>query len=117
MTMTTLNVNGQLREVDADASTPLLMHAFYRQRADTPGMTKAEALRQAQLSLLHGTASATPGTAALLEHNPNPTAAETRDYMSLNLCRCGTHMRILRAIERASRLMQAAKAQASGGRI
>jgi len=38
----------------ADASTPILMREFYRLRASSPGLSKAEALRQAQLSLLHG---------------------------------------------------------------
>src|SRR6185436_9333640 len=32
---------------------------------------------------------------ALLERNPAPTAAEIRDHMKPNLCRCGTHMRVL----------------------
>jgi nicotinate dehydrogenase subunit A len=40
---------------------------------------------------------------ALLEKNPKPSAAEIRSQMNGNLCRCGTHMRILRAIERAAR--------------
>jgi nicotinate dehydrogenase subunit A len=39
---------------------------------------------------------------ALLEKHPAPTEAQIRSHMSLNLCRCGTHMRILRAIRRAS---------------
>lgn len=39
----------------ADVSTPLLMREFYRLREANPGMTKAEALSQAQISLLTGT--------------------------------------------------------------
>ena len=39
---------------------------------------------------------------ALLEKIPAPTDAQIRTHMALNLCRCGTHMRILRAIRRAS---------------
>jgi len=39
----------------ADQSTQLLMQEFYRLREATPGMLKAEALREAQLDLLHGT--------------------------------------------------------------
>jgi nicotinate dehydrogenase subunit A len=35
---------------------------------------------------------------ALLEHNPKPTEAEIRAHMEPNLCRCGTHMRVLGAI-------------------
>ncbi len=37
---------------------------------------------------------------ALLATNPNATDAEIRAYMEPNLCRCGTHARILRAIKR-----------------
>ncbi|MFL6566606.1 MAG: (2Fe-2S)-binding protein [Burkholderiales bacterium] len=40
---------------------------------------------------------------ALLEATPHPTRAEIRKHMSGNLCRCGTHMRIVRAVERAAR--------------
>jgi nicotinate dehydrogenase subunit A len=40
---------------------------------------------------------------ALLERNPKPSPGEIREHMSGNLCRCGTHMRIIRAIERAAR--------------
>ncbi len=35
---------------------------------------------------------------ALLEANAHPTEAELRAHMEPNLCRCGTHMRILAAI-------------------
>jgi nicotinate dehydrogenase subunit A len=41
---------------------------------------------------------------ALLERTPRPTEAEIRAHMQPNLCRCGTHMRILRAIRRAAGL-------------
>jgi nicotinate dehydrogenase subunit A len=39
---------------------------------------------------------------ALLEKKPSPTDAEIRQHMAINLCRCGTHMRILRAVRRAA---------------
>ena len=39
---------------------------------------------------------------ALLESNPSPSQAEIRRALNTNLCRCGTHMRILRAVERAA---------------
>jgi nicotinate dehydrogenase subunit A len=39
---------------------------------------------------------------ALLERNSRPTEAELRAHMAPNLCRCGTHMRILRAVRRAA---------------
>ena len=38
---------------------------------------------------------------ALLERNPRPHEAEIRDALAGNLCRCGTHARVLRAIKRA----------------
>jgi nicotinate dehydrogenase subunit A len=40
--------------------------------------------------------------AAFLEKNPKPSDAEIRKAMDGNLCRCGTHMRILRAVKRAA---------------
>jgi nicotinate dehydrogenase subunit A len=43
---------------------------------------------------------------ALLEANPSPSKAEIRRHMNANLCRCGTHMRILKAVERAAVLMK-----------
>jgi len=40
--------------------------------------------------------------AALLKTTPRPTEAEIRHALDGNLCRCGTHMRILRAVRRAA---------------
>ena len=39
---------------------------------------------------------------ALLEENPSPTREEIKSYMNGVLCRCGTYMRIVNAIEMAS---------------
>ena len=47
---------------------------------------------------------------ALLEKNPSPSRAEIRQSLNTNLCRCGTHMRVLRAVEGAARAMKAAHA-------
>ena len=41
-------------------------------------------------------------SAALLKKNPKPSEAEIRTALDGNLCRCGTHMRILRAVRRAA---------------
>ena len=38
---------------------------------------------------------------ALLQKQPHATDAEIRAWLEPNLCRCGTHMRILRAVHRA----------------
>jgi len=42
---------------------------------------------------------------ALLERNPAATEADIRVALEPNLCRCGTHMRILRAVKRAADAM------------
>ena len=39
---------------------------------------------------------------ALLDQNPSPSEAEIRAALERNLCRCGTHVRILRAIRMAA---------------
>jgi nicotinate dehydrogenase subunit A len=46
---------------------------------------------------------------ALLERNASPSPAQIRQHMSPNLCRCGTHMRIVRAVERAARELKGAR--------
>jgi nicotinate dehydrogenase subunit A len=48
---------------------------------------------------------------ALIEHKPRASESEIRDYMAPNLCRCGTHMRILRAIRRAMNEMRTASTE------
>jgi aerobic-type carbon monoxide dehydrogenase small subunit (CoxS/CutS family) len=42
---------------------------------------------------------------ALLDRTPAPTDALIRAHMQPNLCRCGTHLRVLRAIRRAVEMM------------
>jgi carbon-monoxide dehydrogenase small subunit len=36
---------------------------------------------------------------ALLDHNPHPSRTEIREYMSGNLCRCGSYEEIVEAIQ------------------
>lgn len=49
----------------------------------------------------------TPGmilaTHALLAENPNPSPAEIREYLAGNLCRCGSYLKILLAVQAAAR--------------
>jgi nicotinate dehydrogenase subunit A len=47
---------------------------------------------------------------ALLQRNNRPTDEQIRTELEPNLCRCGTHMRIMRAVHRAAKLMQSADA-------
>jgi nicotinate dehydrogenase subunit A len=43
---------------------------------------------------------------ALLDRTPDPTDQEIRAALASNLCRCGTHNNIIRAIRRAAREMK-----------
>ena len=49
----------------------------------------------------------TPGfvlsTVALLNENPSPTDDEIREYLSGNLCRCGSYQNIIRAVVAAGK--------------
>ncbi|WP_062207131.1 (2Fe-2S)-binding protein [Aureimonas sp. AU12] len=53
---------------------------------------------------------------ALLQRDPNVSDEAIRAYMEPNLCRCGTHMRILSAIRRAADRMRGGSTQTSGTR-
>jgi nicotinate dehydrogenase subunit A len=41
----------------------------------------------------------------LLDRNPKPSEQDVREGLAANLCRCGTHGRIIRAVLRAAQLM------------
>jgi nicotinate dehydrogenase subunit A len=47
-------------------------------------------------------------TVALLQRCPLPTEQQVRDALAHNLCRCGAHLEILQAVQRAAALMAAA---------
>jgi nicotinate dehydrogenase subunit A len=40
--------------------------------------------------------------AALLKRTPHPSEAQIRDGLDGNLCRCGTHLRVVRAVKAAA---------------
>ena len=46
---------------------------------------------------------------ALLQRKPSRPTTQIRAELEPHLCRCGTHMRILRAVHRAARLMDTAE--------
>jgi len=41
--------------------------------------------------------------AALLARNPDPSEADIKQALARNLCRCGTHTRLIKAVQRAAR--------------
>ncbi|MFN2231726.1 MAG: molybdopterin cofactor-binding domain-containing protein [Anaerolineae bacterium] len=57
------------------------------------------------------TAGMVVAAAALLKENPSPSDDEIRAHMAGNICRCGTHERVLRAIRRAAGPASAPAAQ------
>jgi nicotinate dehydrogenase subunit A len=54
---------------------------------------------------------------ALLQRNASPTDQQIRAELAPHLCRCGTHMRILRAVHRAADMMRRADAGTEGARL
>jgi nicotinate dehydrogenase subunit A len=52
-------------------------------------------------------------TVALLSRVPHPTDAQIRSELSGNLCRCGTHLEIVKAVHRAARTMAQTSAPVS----
>jgi nicotinate dehydrogenase subunit A len=77
------------------AAPALIQRAFMEEQAAQCGYCIAGMIMRAQ---------------ALLQKNSKPTDEEIRAELAPNLCRCGTHMRILRAVHRAAALMQTADA-------
>ena len=49
-------------------------------------------------------------TVALLRRFPHPTEQQARDALAHNLCRCGAHIEIMQAVQRAAELTAAAMA-------
>jgi nicotinate dehydrogenase subunit A len=80
----------------ADKPNPL-QQAFIHEQAAQCGYCIAGMVMRAQ---------------ALLDRTATPTDTEIRAWMEPNLCRCGTHLRILKAIRRASDTLKAAAAPA-----
>jgi aerobic-type carbon monoxide dehydrogenase small subunit (CoxS/CutS family) len=76
------------------------------------GLSKDGNLHPVQQAFLdHGAfqcAYCTPGfvltTTALLNENPSPSDDEIREYLSGNLCRCGSYQNILKAVKAASEM-------------
>lgn len=78
--------------------------------ADKPGALQRAFIEEQAAQCGYCIAGMIMRAQALLERNPSPTDAEIRRHMAVNLCRCGTHMRILRAVRRAADSIKAAGA-------
>jgi nicotinate dehydrogenase subunit A len=65
---------------------------------DRPGRLQAAFLRHQAAQCGYCIAGMIVRAQALLDRNPHPTEEQVRAHMEPNLCRCGTHHRILAAI-------------------
>ena len=152
MAQISLNVNGKVRVVDADSSTPLLyvlrdnlgLHGprfgcglgqcgacsvLVDGKSVRSCMVPTSTVQNKHITTLEGLGSvAHPhllqtafvdeqaaqcgycmngmimGAKALLDKTPHPTVAEIKQSLNGYLCRCGTHLRVIRAVQRASNL-------------
>ena len=92
----------------------LAEQAAGREIITVEGLSRDGNLHPVQQAFLdHGAfqcAYCTPGfvltTIALLNENPSPTDNEIREYLSGNLCRCGSYQNILQAVKTASLRMR-----------
>jgi nicotinate dehydrogenase subunit A len=83
---------------------------------DKPGVLQAAFIAEQAAQCGYCIAGMVMRAQALLERNPAPTDAQIREHMAINLCRCGTHMRILRAVRRASDTLKSAASSPQGQR-
>jgi nicotinate dehydrogenase subunit A len=155
--MTTINVNGQAHDVDADPATPLLyvlrndlalngakfgcglgqcgactvlldgaavysclvpLAALAGRKVTTveglgtlaePGPLQRAFMDEQAAQCGYCIAGMMMRAQALLARTRTFTDQELRAHMQPNLCRCGTHMRILRAVRRAAETIRAAE--------
>jgi nicotinate dehydrogenase subunit A len=73
--------------------------------ADAPGPVQRAFIEEQAAQCGYCIAGMVVRAQALLDANPAPSEAEIRAHMAPNLCRCGTHVRILRAVRRAAAAM------------
>ena len=67
--------------------------------ADKPGKLQASFIKHQAAQCGYCIAGMVMRAQALLEQHPHPSEAQIRTHMEPNLCRCGTHMRIIAAIK------------------
>ena len=71
---------------------------------DHPGRVQAAFIEEQAAQCGYCIPGMVLATTALLAQHPHPTDAQIRDALDGNLCRCGTHVRILRAVKRAAEM-------------
>ncbi len=84
--------------------------------ADAPGPVQQAFIDEQAAQCGYCIAGMIMSAQALLTANRDPSEADIRRHLRPNLCRCGTHIRIVKAVRRAAQLMGPKLAsQSSGG--
>ena len=69
---------------------------------DRPDSVQAAFIAEQAAQCGYCTAGMVVAARALLDETPRPTEAQVRDALAGNLCRCGSHVRVIRAVLRAA---------------
>ena len=70
-------------------------------------------LEEAAMQCAYCTSGMIMTAVSLLHANPNPSAADISHSMEGNICRCGTHPRIVAAIQKAAKAMNRSRKESS----
>jgi aerobic-type carbon monoxide dehydrogenase small subunit (CoxS/CutS family) len=70
-------------------------------------------LEEAAMQCAYCTSGMIMTAASLLHANPNPSAADISHSMEGNICRCGTHPRIVAAIQKAAKVLNQSMKESS----
>jgi len=70
---------------------------------DAPGALQRAFIAEQAAQCGYCLSGAVMTAAALLARNPDPTETDIKQALERNLCRCGTHTRIIKAVQRAAR--------------
>jgi nicotinate dehydrogenase subunit A len=72
-------------------------------RPEKPHPVQAAFIAEAAAQCGYCTNGMIMASAALLRRNPHPNEQDVRQELAANLCRCGSHIRVLAAVMRAAR--------------
>lgn len=80
---------------------------------DKPGPLQRAFIEEQAAQCGYCTAGLVMRAEGLLRENRQPTEALIRERLSANLCRCGTHNRVIKAVKRAAEYMRTASTAGS----
>ena len=70
---------------------------------DAPGVLQRAFIAEQAAQCGYCVSGVVMTAAALLAQNPDPSEADIKQALARNLCRCGTHTRLIKAVQRAAR--------------